>query len=347
MSDNALMVQGGELTIPEMKAQIDKIQQLMRDIMADGIHYGVIPGTTKPTLYKAGAEKLGFVFRLRPEFDITREDMTGGHREYEVVCKLYHMSTGAEIAQGVGNCSTMESKYRYRQAKRVCPACEQETIIKGKKEYGGGWICFKKKGGCGMKYADDDSKIIGQKIGQVENADIADCYNTVKKMAKKRAHVDSVITACAASDIFTQDVEDFKSNSENGNQSTKESEDNKGVDRKTDQNTKGKKTDNGRHYTDKEIKADCRRGIAMLSKLLKDKTEIGQMIDHLETSNREDTITMIEALKGKIAAAQEAQKAMDANKPTSTQPSFNDEDSLKGTPGEVHRTGPAGAIRAD
>ncbi len=40
----------------------------------------------------------------------------------------------------------------------------------------------------------------------------ADYYNTVLKMAKKRAMVDATITATACSDIFTQDIEDLESN---------------------------------------------------------------------------------------------------------------------------------------
>lgn len=43
---------------------------------------------------------------------------------------------------------------------------------------------------------------------RVENIDIADTYNTVLKMAKKRAHVDAILTVTAASDIFTQDLEE-------------------------------------------------------------------------------------------------------------------------------------------
>ena len=42
----------------------------------------------------------------------------------------------------------------------------------------------------------------------MENPDLADVYNTVLKIAKKRAHVDASLTATAASDIFTQDMED-------------------------------------------------------------------------------------------------------------------------------------------
>lgn len=46
------------------------------------------------------------------------------------------------------------------------------------------------------------------KGNQIENPDIADTYNTVLKIGKKRAHVDATLTTTAASDIFTQDIEE-------------------------------------------------------------------------------------------------------------------------------------------
>lgn len=48
----------------------------------------------------------------------------------------------------------------------------------------------------------------GPKGEQIENPDIADTYNTVLKIGKKRAHVDATLTTTAASDIFTQDIEE-------------------------------------------------------------------------------------------------------------------------------------------
>jgi len=48
----------------------------------------------------------------------------------------------------------------------------------------------------------------GQNRRRVENEDIADVYNTVLKMAKKRAHVDATLTATGAADLFTQDLID-------------------------------------------------------------------------------------------------------------------------------------------
>lgn len=43
---------------------------------------------------------------------------------------------------------------------------------------------------------------------KIENEDIADVYNTVLKMAKKRAHVDATLTVTGAGDLFTQDLID-------------------------------------------------------------------------------------------------------------------------------------------
>lgn len=198
-----------ERSIVEVKAQVDKIQSLMKDVMKEGEHYGPsFPGDKKKNLLKPGADKLTFVFRLAPEFEVEREDLPNGHREYRIKTILRNMASGKLVGQGLGSCSTMESKYRWRHAAKKCPNCGMEAIIKGKEEYGGGWVCFKKKGGCGSTFNDDDSTIVNQETGKLENPDIADVYNTILKIAKKRSYVDATITATAASDIFTQDAED-------------------------------------------------------------------------------------------------------------------------------------------
>jgi len=44
--------------------------------------------------------------------------------------------------------------------------------------------------------------------GGQENTDIADVYNTVLKIAKKRAHIDATLTVTGAADLFTQDLID-------------------------------------------------------------------------------------------------------------------------------------------
>jgi hypothetical protein len=109
---------------------------------------------------------------------------------------------------GVGSATTLESKYRYRDGQRKCPRCGKEAIIKGRAEFGGGWLCYARKGGCGAKWNDGDAEIEGQQTGKIENQDPADQHNTAEKIAAKRAYVSAVITATASGSLFTSDLEE-------------------------------------------------------------------------------------------------------------------------------------------
>lgn len=197
-----------ELSVEEVVAQVEKIQQVVALAMKKDEHYGVIPGTKKPTLLKPGAEKLCLTFRLDPEYVVAEQFFDDRHYYVRATCTLFHIPTGNRVASGIGSCTSRESKYAYRNAARICPECGGSFIIKGKDEYGGGWLCFKKKGGCGAKFEAGDQVIEGQAEGKSENPDLADTYNTVLKMACKRALVAAVLNGTAASDQFTQDMED-------------------------------------------------------------------------------------------------------------------------------------------
>jgi hypothetical protein len=205
--------------LDQLRRQVTDIQHLMSDLMQDGEHYGVIPGTgDKPSLLKPGAEKLCFAFRLEPRYEVTRreierDDVPAGHREYEVLCTLYHIESGKRFGQGVGLCSTMESKYRYRKDDRATGVSVPQTYWDNRQTS----ILRSALDQADVDVPDDASIGTTKENGswqisirtKSENPDIADVYNTVLKMAKKRAHVDAVLTATAASDIFTQDVEDM------------------------------------------------------------------------------------------------------------------------------------------
>ena len=198
----------GALSVGDVRSQVNLIQHVMREVMKKGEHYGVIPGTgTKPTLLKAGAEKLCLTFRLDPQYEIEQKQ-EGAHLTITSKCVLWHIPSSQRFGSGMGSCSTRESKYAYRSAAIKCPVCGKEAVIKGKEEYGGGWLCFKKKDGCGAKFKDGDAAIEGQPRGRIPNEDLPDQYNTVLKMANKRSLVAAVLNATAASDIFTQDIED-------------------------------------------------------------------------------------------------------------------------------------------
>ncbi|OPY11337.1 MAG: hypothetical protein A4E67_00235 [Syntrophaceae bacterium PtaB.Bin038] len=176
------------LTAAEIRAQVNLIQEVMKAVMKDGHHYGQIPGAgNKPVLFKAGAEKLLFTFRLSADPEI--EDLsTGDGIRYRVRCKVYDR-TGAYLGAGVGECSSDEEKYRWRAA--VCKEEYDETPEDRRR----------------MKYAKrrDGGTY---RIAQVRTTP-ADLANTILKMAKKRAQIDAALTVTAASDIFAQDLEDL------------------------------------------------------------------------------------------------------------------------------------------
>lgn len=203
-----------ELSVQALVDRKRKIVKVMEAVMREGEHYGRIPGCgDKPTLLKAGAEVLATTFGLAPTFKITKIDLPGGHREYEIVCTLQTIGTGTVIGEGVGSCSTMESKYRWRGGSgRKCPECGKPAIMKSKFD-DGGWYCYDKKGGCGAKFNINEPAITSQSLERTEHPDIADTYNTVLKMAKKRAQVDCTLTAVGASDLLTQDLEDLPAGS--------------------------------------------------------------------------------------------------------------------------------------
>jgi hypothetical protein len=202
----AVRAEGEEWSVARIIEQTTKIQQCMTSVMKNGEHYGVIPGTQgKPTLLKPGAEKLLLMFRLKPSYIIVDKTDTDVKIAFTIRCLLTHITTGNEIAEGLGSCNSREAKYA-RAAPKKCPECGKEAIIKGKEEYGGGWLCFKKKQGCGAKWPDGAEEIEGQ-VATV--ADPSDLHNTILKMACKRALVAAVLNGTAASDFFTQDLEDL------------------------------------------------------------------------------------------------------------------------------------------
>lgn len=194
----------------------EQIVKFTQAIMVKDTDFGVIPGTNKPTLLKPGAEKLTTFFGLTKKFEIIErvEDWTGkdhtGEPFFYYLYKCLLLRGDMLIADADGSCSSFEAKYRWRKSERLCPACGQAAIIKGKAEYGGGWLCYKAKGGCGTKFKTGDPAIEGQETGRIPNPDICDLVNTIQKMAQKRALIAATLLAVNASEFFTQDLEDFE-----------------------------------------------------------------------------------------------------------------------------------------
>lgn len=189
MENEVILREKDTRTAKEIKAQVNLIQDVMQKVMIRDVHYGAIPGCgEKPTLLKAGAEKILMTFRLCPE--IVVEDLSDADIvRYRVTANI-KTADGSFVGSGIGECSSGEDKYKWRAP--VCPEEYDETPEDRRREkWSKGW---------GSKPAYKKQQI------RTNKEDIA---NTVLKMAKKRALVDATLTTTAASDCFSQDYEDM------------------------------------------------------------------------------------------------------------------------------------------
>lgn len=180
-------------TATDIRAHVQRIQEVMKAVMKQDVHYGTIPGTGKPTLYKAGSEVLLSTFRIAVEVSV--EDLSAnGEVHYRVKALGRHQTSGTVIGEGVGECSSLEEKYRWRKA--VCPEEFEATPIDRRRD----------------KWSMDKRSTPWQAYMTPQvRTEPADVANTILKMAKKRAQIDLTLTALAASDVFSQDLEDLPS----------------------------------------------------------------------------------------------------------------------------------------
>lgn len=171
------------LTAADVRAQVNLMQDVMLEVMKDGTHFGVIPGTRQKSLYKAGAEKIMSTFRLAADPEVT--DLgRDGEIHYRVKVSIRSVS-GQFLGAGIGECSSSEEKYAWRGAVH---SKEWDATPENRRR---------------VKYLRD-----GREIQQIRT-NPADVSNTILKMAKKRGLTDGVLTVTAASDLFTQDIEDL------------------------------------------------------------------------------------------------------------------------------------------
>ncbi|MHB1870823.1 MAG: hypothetical protein ACYCT1_08215 [Steroidobacteraceae bacterium] len=177
--------------VDEARKHIQELQRFVGEVMVKGVDYGTIPGTQKPSLWKAGAEKLCELYGLTatPTIEDRIEDWQGGFFMYRVHVDLLNRRSGYVISHGVGSCNSMEGRYRYRwewPSKLTDEEKAAATKTKSVRSKDGSWV----------------------KLYRVENDDVYSLPNTLLKMAKKRAIIDAVLAATRSSGLFTQDVID-------------------------------------------------------------------------------------------------------------------------------------------
>jgi hypothetical protein len=175
-------------TVGEIVSHTLRVQEILKSVMKQDVHYGIIPGTKKNTLYKPGAEILCVTFRIVPTYEVSEDRFDDGVR-YRVTCSGVHQGTGAIVATGLGSCSSLEEKYKWCKASKR--EWEATQIDRRRVQFG---------------YSRSTNTEYEIQQVRVETADIE---NTLLKMACKRALIAMTLNAVAASDIFAQDIEDL------------------------------------------------------------------------------------------------------------------------------------------
>jgi hypothetical protein len=167
---------------------VRRLNYLYLHLLQKGTDYGIIPGTQKPTLYKAGAELLAMNLGLTTKTEETTE-MGEKFGMPMIICNAHTevFWDGKKIGDGYGLCSSAETKYAFRWiSENKLPKNINKDAL------------YSEEGQTGRRYRVPSSL-----------NEIMDVANTIKKMGIKRAFVDGVLRATGASRIFTQDVEDM------------------------------------------------------------------------------------------------------------------------------------------
>lgn len=185
-----------------MKLQRRLVHDFLQSVMIPGEDYATLSDLAgnerkkgeKAVLLKPGAEKLCELYGYAPTLVSLTEtpDYETGHYRVQVVVGLIQKGTGIKVAEGVGECSTRESKYAYRwigaDQARAAVGVELLKTLKSRTRTG--------RNGDYTQY-------------RLDNEDLHDVWNTILKMAKKRALVDATLTATSASGVFGQAAQEL------------------------------------------------------------------------------------------------------------------------------------------
>lgn len=227
----------------ELSTRFGRFKQFVTSQMTKGVDYGVIPGTSKPTLLQPGAEKILAFYGLQPrpvlEEKVERWDPDDPLFYYLV---RYEVWRGDELVGWAhGSANSRESRYAHRWVpEHALPPMGEDEFSRlktrgGKRsEFGfaidkaettgqyakpqGYWDAFRKAIDDGtavsiIKKTRKDVEYEGWEIDmtlyRVPNPDIFDQVNTILKIAEKRGMVGCTLVIGLAHEFFTQDLEDI------------------------------------------------------------------------------------------------------------------------------------------
>jgi hypothetical protein len=173
--------------------------EYVKEAMDPDRHFYRISESDKPALSQDGSRMLCGLYEVHAgETRFDEQYDAGGHYRVRATVTLMSNATGSPVAQGSGTCSTQESKYAYRWVfDRDVPRDLSKAELRKRQTRGGGWMY------------------------RIPNPDLADVYNTVLKMAEKRAHTAATLRLPYAAEVFAEAPEDEESEDQKEHQATR------------------------------------------------------------------------------------------------------------------------------
>lgn len=111
-----LSVRFSDTAVQAMKVQREQLKSFVKSQMIEGVDFGLIPGTQKPSLYKPGAEKLCNIFQLGSRIVgepivVMDRDPANAFAMFTYTVEVFHIPSGKAIAQCQGSANSNEKKY--------------------------------------------------------------------------------------------------------------------------------------------------------------------------------------------------------------------------------------------
>jgi len=176
-------------TASEIVARVQRMQDVVKRVMKEGEHFGIIPGCKKKSLYSPGAELLTMTFGVAAQVERVEDLSTPDEIRYRVTVAGLSRS-GVFLGNHAGECSSSEEKYKWRRP--VCNEEFDETPEDRRREV----------------WKHNSYKNKSEKIKQVRT-NPSDVANTILAMAEKRGFVGMVRKVTGASSMFTDGIEDL------------------------------------------------------------------------------------------------------------------------------------------
>src|SRR5690606_12957726 len=112
-----------EMSIKDLVSRKKLITKAYKEVMKRDVHYGKLfdGKNSKDILYKAGAEVILNLCMIGIKVTKIEDLSSSDCVKYRITVSGYHQLTGAYIGDGIGECSSDEEKYRWRDS-----VCEPE-----------------------------------------------------------------------------------------------------------------------------------------------------------------------------------------------------------------------------